>query len=280
MFENVLVGVDGTPNGRDAIALAERLGGPDAALTLAHVQHGALRPVNASGHGVIEDEREAPDELLARERTAADVDAALVSVASSSPGRGLHDQAEEQGADLLVVGSCKRGRLGRAMLGDDTRASLNGASCAVAVAARGYAEQPATLATVGVGYDGSDESEAAYGAARAIAERYGASLRAMDVVSLPPYAFGGVAPPMPTDSLELLLAEAGERLSTLEGVEARAVYGAVGEELAAFSDELDLLVVGSRGYGPWKRLMLGSTANYLVSHARCSLLVLPRGAGA
>jgi len=49
-------------------------------------------------------------------------------------------------------------------------------------------------------------------------------------------------------------------------------------EVAAFGDEVDLLVVGSRSYGPVKRLMLGSTSNHLQRHARCSLLVLPRSA--
>ena len=57
------------------------------------------------------------------------------------------------------------------------------------------------------------------------------------------------------------------------------MYGLTGEELAAFGDEVQLLVVGSRGYGPMKRLILGSTSDYLERHARCSLLVLPRSAG-
>ena len=38
MYRNVIVGVDGQPAGRDAIALARRLAGPEARLTLAHVQ--------------------------------------------------------------------------------------------------------------------------------------------------------------------------------------------------------------------------------------------------
>jgi hypothetical protein len=59
-------------------------------------------------------------------------------------------------------------------------------------------------------------------------------------------------------------------------VEGRAVYGLAGEELAAFGDQVDLLVVGSRSYGPVKRLVLGSASDYLQRHARCSLLVLPR----
>ena len=278
MFENVLVGVDGRANGRDAIALATRLADPGAQLMLAHVHAGAPDPAHVLAHGLLKDERNASDELLERERAAAGVSARLVSVIAPTPGRGLHDQAEEHRADLLVVGSCERGVFGRAMLGDDARASLNGAPCAVAVACRGYGEQPASISTVGVGYDGSQESEAALAAARAIAQRQGASLRAMQVVNLPTYAFTSVIPPPTGESIDELLAEANERLTELEGLQARAVYGLVGEELSAFSDELDLLVVGSRSYGPWHRLVLGSTSNHLQRHARCSLLVLPRAA--
>jgi nucleotide-binding universal stress UspA family protein len=73
-----------------------------------------------------------------------------------------------------------------------------------------------------------------------------------------------------------MIQEANGRMEELPGVEGRAVYGLAGEELAAFGDQVDILVVGSRGYGPVKRLVLGSTADYLERHARCSLLVLPR----
>jgi nucleotide-binding universal stress UspA family protein len=46
----------------------------------------------------------------------------------------LHELAELTDADLLVIGSSRRGLLGRALIGGDTRAALNGASCAVAIA--------------------------------------------------------------------------------------------------------------------------------------------------
>ena len=65
-------------------------------------------------------------------------------------------------------------------------------------------------------------------------------------------------------------------MRTLTGVEGRASYGLPGEDLAAFGDEVDLLIVGSRSYGPVRRLVYGSTSAYLERHARCSLLVLPR----
>ena len=153
MFKNVVVGVDGSANARDGLALATRLADPAARLTLVHVHAGGLHPLRAITPGLIAEERAASEQLLERERAEAGVEAALVSVVAPSPGAGLHRQAEETGADLLVVGSCSRGAFGRAMIGDDTRAALNGAPCAVAIAARGYAEYPTPIAKVGVGYN-------------------------------------------------------------------------------------------------------------------------------
>ena len=278
MFMNVLVGVDGTLHGRDAIALASRLTDPDGRLTLAHVHGGELHRSNATTAGVIAEERAASTELLARERTAAHVDAELISIAAMSPGRALHEQAEKQRADLLVVGSCRHGALGRAMLGDDTRAALNGAPCAVAIASTGYADDRAPIAKVGVGYDDSPESRAALAMAHELAAPTGAAVHALEVVSLPTYVYGGVVAPALGESIDAMLEEASIRMKTLPDVVGHAAYGLTGEELAAFGDEVDILVVGSRGYGPVKRLMLGSTSDYLERHARCPLLVLPRAA--
>ncbi len=128
MFKNVLVGVDGRANGRDAVALAAQLVEPEGKLTLAHV------------HRDEPAEREYSRKLLEAERSGAAVEAELVSVASTSPGNGLHQQAKELGADLLVVGSCSHGVLGRVLLGDDSRDALDGAPCTVAIAIQGYAE--------------------------------------------------------------------------------------------------------------------------------------------
>lgn len=281
MFENVLVGVDGASNGRDAIALASRLAGPDGKLTLAHVHAGETHPLHAITPGLLAEEQDASLKLLERERADAGVEAELASVVAAAPGAGLHHRAEEQGADLLVVGSCSHGAFGRAMLGDDTRAALNGAPCAVAIAARGYAGRAGNpISKVGVAYNGSPESERALATARDVAQPTGAQLEALEVVSIPSYAFTGLMSPAIGDSIDLMLTEANARMGQLPGVAGRAVYGLPGEELAAFGEDLDLLVVGSRSYGPVKRLVLGSTSDYLERHARCSLLVLPRPAEA
>ncbi len=265
MFENVLVGVDGLRGGRDAIALAGPLMGPAAKLTLAHVHVSEVAEE-------LEDSRK----LLERERADAGVEAELVMVGSTVPGRGLHQQAEAQGADLLVVGSTRHGVLGRAVLGDDTRAALNGAPCAVAIAPLGYADEHTPIARVGVAYNGSPESIAALALARELAAASGASVHALEVVSIPSVAYAGLIPPAIGESIDVLLEEASERMKALPGVEGRAVYGLAGEELATFGDDVDLLVVGSRGYGPVRRLVLGSTAEHLQRHSRCPLLVLTR----
>jgi nucleotide-binding universal stress UspA family protein len=278
MFEDVLVGVDGGNTSRDAIALATRLAGEHGRLTLAHVHPGELHPLHAVTPGLLAEERETSEQLLHDERAAAGVDAQLASVVAASPGAGLHHEAERRQADLIVVGSCRRGALGRAMLGDDARAALNGAPCAVAIAARGYAERTKPFATVGVAYNSSPESKAAIAAARTIAAPTHAVVEALEVVTIPTYAYSGFAAATAGEGIETMLAEAGARMAALgDDVRGRAVYGLPGEELGAFSAELDLLVVGSRGYGPVKRLVLGSTSDYLERHARCSLLVLPRG---
>jgi len=264
MFDDVLVGVDGRPGGRDAIALASRLRSPDGRLTLAHVHGGQLAASHAISPGVVATDREARETLLERELAAADLatGAELIGIEALSPGRALHQQAEEQGADLIVVGSCGRGVLG----------------CAVAIARLGYAEHPTPFAKIGVGYDGSPESTMALETARTLAAPTRASVHVLEVLSLPSYAYMGVIPPITGEGIEAMLQEANDRLRELPDVEAHAVCGLTGEELAQFGEDVDLLVVGSRGYGPLKRLVLGSTSAFLQRHARCSLLVLPRAA--
>jgi nucleotide-binding universal stress UspA family protein len=275
MFNNVLVGVDGRQGGRDAIALARLLAAPGASFTFAHIYGAHI----AGGRAAALSEPlylEYSERMLACERQHANVRVETVSLRGDSVGRGLHQFAERHQCDLLVVGSCHRGMLGRTLLGDDARRALNGAPCAVAIAPRGFSPAP-RFSTIGVGCDVSPEAADALLAARALASRDEAAIRALAVVSLPPY--GEPIPQQWPKIAGQLVVEELHRVDDLEGVEGDATYGNPGERLAAFSAELDLLVVGSRSYGPAGRLLNGSTSNYLARHARCPLLVLPRSAG-
>jgi len=279
MFNDVLVGVDARSGGHDAVALARQLVSPEGKLTLAHVddvgpaifERNLKFGYDAAGH-------EATTRLLQAERRAAGPEVGLLRVSAGSTGEGLHRLTEAHEADLLVLGSCSRGRLGRAMLGDDTRASLNGASCAVAVAPAGYATLDRDLSVIGVAYDGRPDSRAGLAVARDLAARTGARIEACQVVSPPSYAYSPVGIGW-AENIDAAIAGVKGRLAELDGVDGRVVCGIAGEELASFSRDVDLLIVGSRGYGPARRLIHGSTSNYLLGHARCVLLVLPRAQG-
>ena len=221
MFGNVLVGVDGKPNARDAIALARQLPAADAQLTLAHVHSGELRSLNAVQRELLARTGEVA-ELLEWERGATGVTAELRSVAALHAGAGLHHQAERQLADLLVVGSCSRGAFGRAMLGDDTRDALNGAPCAVAVAARGYAEKPQPIQDIGVAYNESPESNSALELAEGWQQSSGATVKALEVVSIPSMAFTGIMPPAIGESMDVMVSMATMRMSALPDVDGKS----------------------------------------------------------
>jgi nucleotide-binding universal stress UspA family protein len=47
--------------------------------------------------------------------------------------------------------------------------------------------------------------------------------------------------------------------------------------LTAESEQLDLLVLGSRGYGALHATLAGSVRHQLASRSRCPLLLVPRG---
>ena len=276
MFRRVLVGVDGGPGGRDAIALARLLAAPDGVITLAHI-YGQDLVIGRGGPETVSIERGKAEVLLEHELASASLDAQLVTSSDHHVGRGLHLLAERLSADLLVVGSTRHGVLGRVLLGGETRAALSGAPCAVAIASRGYRGQPQELDTLGVGYDGSPESRLALAAAHELAAQHGSTILALQVVSLEDVQD---EIPISADSPEgksRLIRLSSERLLELgDDVLCDAVCGAPREELVRFGENLDLLVIGSRAYGPLGRLFHGDVSDYLARHAPCPLMILPR----
>lgn len=58
----------------------------------------------------------------------------------------------------------------------------------------------------------------------------------------------------------------------------RVIEGEPGEQLVALSTTLDVLVVGSRRYGPLRSVLVGDVGTRLAMEARCALVIVPRGA--
>lgn len=284
MFKTIIAAVDGRTGGHDAGVLARRLAAAGGArVILAHVHSSDFLTEydfdTTSGRTIA---REA-EALVATERAALNFEADGAAISDTSVGRGLHSLARREHADLIVVGSCHRGTVGRIAIGDEAAAALHGAPCAVAVAPRGFAQRPAGFATIGVGYDGSPESEDALAAARDIAEASGASIHLLDVVKdvVPMW----VGFPYPYDVAPIVDAHKQHANALVDtalrelGVPAdgEVTVGLAGDQMVSLSARTDLLVVGSRGYGPARSVLLGSTSSYLVHHAHCPVIVMPRG---
>lgn len=79
------------------------------------------------------------------------------------------------------------------------------------------------------------------------------------------------------DTAALKLAELAAE--TAEGckVTTVATIGPASDEIVHFAEEkgIDLIVMASRGYGPIRQLLLGSTAERVLQHAPCPVLIVP-----
>ena len=169
MFRTIVVGHDGKPGADVALRLAEQLAADGATLLLTRVIPAERVLTRALSHG-----REPPG----REAAASELEALCAGVAGTlqavarvvtgpSADRGLTALAEEEGADLIVVGPGRPPGNFRPNTVLGLRL-LRGAPCAVAIAP---ADPDFELRHVGVAYDGSPEAERALEAAYGVAQR-------------------------------------------------------------------------------------------------------------
>ena len=210
------------------------------------------------------------------------------------PGRtaasALHEAAETQAAGLVVVGSTRRGTVGRILPGSTADRLLHGAPCPVAVVPHDWVTR-GELQTIGVAYVDTNEGREALRGAHALARRAGATLRAITVMKVSPWwhseTEAGTAVSLPKTMADVegehrVQAEAALRrqvaeLGTDVAIEAEVFIGEPAEALTTVSGNLDLLVMGSRGYGPLKAVLLGGVSRQVAAQAHCPVIVLPRG---
>jgi nucleotide-binding universal stress UspA family protein len=268
MFRRIIVAFDGSERAQDALALALRLRDADGSITL------ACSVTDRPWH------RPEPDAVAltlaaGRAQIPAGIHVKLRAPVAGSPARGLTELAEAEHADLVVVGSSRRSVSGRIWLERTAGRLLQGAPCAVAVPPAGLRERE-RFRHVAIAYDGSAEARSALAAGYAIAATTGAAVSLM-------YAL----PPMAPD---LEAAAARERLRAHELLDEAAeaapagvnpltvlLHGVPGRVIADACDGVvDLLVAGSRGYGPVQRALIGSVAEDLMDGASQPVLVVPR----
>jgi nucleotide-binding universal stress UspA family protein len=284
MFTTIVVGVDGLQGGRDALALARRIGElAGGELVAVHVHPYEPFPLRGLRLDIEALAREDAQALLDGQLAEAGVRARAIVTAETSPGRGLHRIADELEADLVVIGAPHRGPVGRVVAGDTARAVIQGATRPTLVARPGAAER-FDGPVVGVGYNGSPESQVALDWAGHFATAVGGTVRVRSVAEPPQgfspsisYGVNWVAlVPERREYAEGLVARAVAELG--DGATGEAIVGVAKDELVELSEQVDLLVLGSRGYGPVRRALLGGSSDRVVHAAACPVVVVPRGA--
>jgi nucleotide-binding universal stress UspA family protein len=284
----LIIGFEGTLQGRDALVLGRRLAAvADAKPLVAAVftwPHGVK--TNGEIENVLDTESRG---LFDRAFTGVgEMGTDVRAIADRSVAKALTELAEVEEAIAIVVGSAGRGSIGRTLMGSTADALLNGAPCAVAVAPRGYSEERAgELRRIAVAYDGSSEADVALRAGAGLAARIGGELTLIGVTD-PGYGYAGEWSALTVgafrefelDAREEALRAAEERLTGVVEVNTRLLAGPVGRMLADASGGFDLMLSGSRGYGPVLRTLLGSAIRGLVAEASCPVMILPREAEA
>jgi nucleotide-binding universal stress UspA family protein len=286
----IVIGVDDSTRSEDAVAFGRRLAGATSgrvvlacAFPYSEVPG---RAANATYRQALRDEAvatvrrvqpllELPEERVER-----------IVTANMSPAHALHDAAGETDAALVVVGRTRHGHAGRIVPGATAERLLHGAPCPVAIVPDGYRDRPeSAIRRVGVAYVDTPEGRAALAAAAGVARAFQARLEVISAVSYDSaHARLGLTPDdlhaPTTDYVRGRLESVVNALRADQWAEAVLLDGDPAEQLAAHSAELDLMVMGSRGYGPLRAVLTGGVSGRVSREAHCPVIVVPRGVAA
>jgi nucleotide-binding universal stress UspA family protein len=270
MPTTIVVGVNGDPGSRDALALARTLQPLlDADVVVAAIDTRGHR--NPAGHG------DPPPEAA---------DLRIVAAGAASVARGLREVAAREDAVLLVAGATHRTGLARHSRHAGGERLLAAPGCALAFAPPGYgADGDHDVRVIGAGFDGGMASAEAVRAAAALAVRAQGTVRLFTFTepTLTPTVSStvgaGSAVALTGSSIRRRLDAAVEELLEELPDEVRASgrveLGEPIQELVQRADEVDLLALGSHGRGALDRAVFGSVAEQVVHAARAPVIVFP-----
>lgn len=219
----------------------------------------------------------------AREQLGPDVEATFRPVAADSAAHGLHDVMEEGGPDtLVIVGSRKTKEVRRTAPGSTADRLLQGAPGPVAIVPWDYELREATpITTVTVAFVDIPDGRAALAASERMATELGAQLKLVSVLPdtrVQPSL--GEPQQFAREQREQFQARLDEVVAGLPAAlrtEVRVLEGPVVDALTDIHPEdTDVLVCGSRGYGPARRVLLGGVSSRLLRHARVPVIIVPK----
>jgi nucleotide-binding universal stress UspA family protein len=207
----------------------------------------------------------------------------VIHVEKGSPADALQALAEQGEADLIVLGSTHHAHVGSVAPGSVAEHLLHGARCRLVIAPKGYGDADHSqdrLRVAAVGFNGMAESYAALEEAARLATKFGGSLRVIAVDTPVPAMGAAAAAQAGAEASPDFQAQLNNAVTQLpRELRALPVYergDPVRKLLEAAEVGVDLLVLGSRGFGPVMRLLIGSVSSRVIREAPCPVLVVPR----
>jgi len=206
---------------------------------------------------------------------------------SLSVSQSLIEYVTQKKSDLVVCGSRGLGGFERMLIGSVSSALASHSPCSVMVVRKptGKEEAKIKFRKILAATDGSESASRAIRLAISLARALSSKITFVNVVYLPPMSYSAGEGKL-IDRMMSESREEGKRV-TLEaqsiakqnGVEAdtKVVEDLRSPVVAitklAEEGSYDLIAVGTRGLGGFKKLVLGSVADGVVHYAHCSLLV-------
>jgi nucleotide-binding universal stress UspA family protein len=228
------------------------------------------------------------DELTATEHVAATARALLgpeaidvaVRVVDDPPAAAL--VAAGAGADLLVLGAPGLGGFRDLLLGSLSQRVAHESHVPIAVVRAPRTSRPEPTERIVVGFDGSRSARLAVRWAVLEASLRMATVDVVHAWTLPTLTGRALTPKRivraVTDAADELLAAALDGVQDAVGdtlVRPVPLEGRPARTLVEEAGDADLVVVGSRGHGAFGRLALGSVSSQVLTHASCTVVVVP-----
>ncbi|CAN5627584.1 universal stress protein [soil metagenome] len=207
------------------------------------------------------------------------------AVVRGRPATAIAREAADWRADLIVVGSRGHGAISTMLLGSVSAGIVDHAPGPVLVA------RSLTLSRIVLGHDGSDHARAAEALLVEWPIFAHCAIEVTSVAQSPLTWYSGLAPAMSVESAEFYRQGAEESMREHEQVAAQAAHRLIEAGLRAGSSvsegspaselirvavvrQADLIMLGTHGRTGLGRLLLGSVARNVLTHAPVSVLVV------
>jgi len=267
---------------KTAVELADSVGATLYVVHAFHVPDAALSPYPEMSYfspEILTEVREDMDRRLAAHvRQFTDSDRVVTRVVASTAELAVLDTAREVGADLIVTGATRRGKLGRVLLGTTSQRVIRAAEAPVLMVHGESRREPRRVLFT---TDLTEMSITAHRAGLALVRTF-AGDAALEMRCLLVADYDVHLPPPLGDSAVAEIAgpklnEFLRRVSPDKPIEGRVRVGHPPDEIIAEAEEwdADLLVLGTHGRTGASRFLIGSVAESVVRDAPCDVLVIP-----